>query len=135
MGIFSDAFEPVWSEAIYKAGWEWNSVNNWWELPIYNVNCQSDIYCGRSLTVLPSVVLARLRNVPYRPEKSDTLVLDFVHPHPVYGSYIYQIIYYSRSVTEMYVTDMGELQCKLAQIVKLIQEEWKIPEQYFNYNI
>lgn len=132
MGIFSDAFEPVWSEAIYKAGWQWNSVNNWWELPIYRIDwLQSMTYVSlRSTTHVPNVLFARLRNVPYRPEKSNKIVLDFVNPTSPY-----QTIRYSNDMDQIRVTDIGELQCKLVQVVKLIQEGWKIPKQYFNYNI
>ena len=134
MGIFSDVFEPVWSEAIYKAGWEWNSVNDndWWELPIYRTDwLQSMTYVSLRRTMhVPNVVFARLRNVPYRPEKSDKIVLDFVNPtNP------YQTIRYSNDMDHMCVTDMGDLQCKLAHVTKLIKEEWKVPEQCFNYNI
>lgn len=132
MGIFSDTFEPVWSEAIYKAGWQWNSVNDWWELPIYRTDwLQSMTYVSlRSTTPVPNAVFVRLKNVPYRPEKSDKIVLDFVNT-----TRPYQTIRYSNDMDQMSITDMGELQCKLVHVIKLIQEEWKVPERYFNYNI
>ena len=131
-------FEPVWSEAIHKAGWEWDSVNNWWDLPIYCTDwLESMTYVSlRSTVHVPKVLFARLRNVPYYPNPNDKQynepVLDFIIP-----TYPYQAILYSSGINKLYethVTDMSDLTAKLVHVVKLIKEEWKVPERYFKFN-